>query len=67
MDTSEAKNRRWGSLDQLRQQYPLGRTRAYELLKIGKLRAKRLGGRTIWDFDSVDALFASLPDHGTGA
>ena len=53
MDTPEIERRRWGSLDQLRKQYPLGRTRAYELLKAGKLRAKRLGGRTIWDFDRL--------------
>ena len=59
--------RRWGSLEQLRQRYPWGKTRAYELLKDGKLRAKRLGGRTIWDFESADALIASLPDYGQGA
>lgn len=62
-----ASTPRWGSLDQLRQRYPLGKTRAYQLLSEGKLKAKRLGGRTIWDFASADELFELLPDYGREA
>lgn len=57
---------RWGSLRQLCDRYPVARTRAYLLLKEGKLRAKKFGSRTIWDLDSADELFASLPDFDVG-
>lgn len=66
MTLPKIESRRWGSLTQLREHYPLSRTRAYQLLAQGKLRAKRLGGRTIWDFESADALFDALPDLGEG-
>ncbi len=66
MNNNIESERRWGSLEQLRQRYPLGRTRAYQLLNEGKLKAKRLGGRTVWDFASADQLFTSLPDYGQG-
>jgi hypothetical protein len=54
----------WGTTRQLTDRYPLARTRAYELLAQGKLRAKRLGRRTIWNFESADELFNGLPDVG---
>jgi hypothetical protein len=57
---------RWGSLKELCQQYPFARTRAYELLHEGKLRAKKFGDRTVWDFSSADELFASLPNFKRG-
>lgn len=53
---------RWATFNDLRDLYPLSRNRAYKLLALGKLRAKRLGGRTVWDLKSAEALFESLPD-----
>jgi hypothetical protein len=38
------------------------KTKAYELLKLGKIRAKRVGGRTAWDLTSADEYIASCPD-----
>jgi hypothetical protein len=67
MQNTESNQRRWGSFEQLKQQYPVGKTRAYELLKCHKLKAKKLGRRTIWDLDSAEAFFASLPDYERGA
>jgi hypothetical protein len=40
----------------------LSRSRAYELLKAGVLRAKKLGRRTGIVRASVDAYLAALPD-----
>lgn len=57
---------RWGSLKELRQRFPVGRTRAYQLLNEKKLRAKKFGSRTVWDFSSADELFTSLPDYVRG-
>ena len=54
----------WGTTRQFLARYPIARTRAYELLAQGKLRAKRLGRRTIWNFESADELFNGLPDVG---
>lgn len=53
---------RWGTLHQLTQNYPLKKTVAYKLLGEGKLRAKKLNGKTVWDLASADELFESLPD-----
>jgi hypothetical protein len=55
---------RWGTLQQLRDRYSINRNRAYQLLRENKLRAKKLGGRTVWDFASADELFETLPDCG---
>jgi hypothetical protein len=65
--TSEAP--RWGDFKALQNRFPgaWGRTRAYALLNEGKLRAKRVGGRTLWDFASADELIAGSPDAGKGA
>ena len=55
---------RWGDLKALQASYPgiFGKTTAYELRKNKKLRTKKLGGKTLWSFDSADALIASLPE-----
>jgi len=60
---------RWGDLKALQAHFPgaFGRTRAYELLKENKLRAKKLGGRTLWDFAAAEALIESLPEFGEAA
>jgi hypothetical protein len=53
----------WGDLKALLRRYPgvFKRTRAYQLRAEGKLRTKKLGGRTIWEFASADELIESLP------
>ena len=58
---------RWGTVQQLCQRYPLSRSRAYKLLAEKKLRAKKLDGRTIWDLESAEQLFADLPDYDQAA
>ena len=57
---------RWGDLKSLQARFPgaFGRTRAYVLLGEGKLRAKKLGGRTLWDFQSAQELIEGLPAIG---
>ena len=59
---------RWGNFKALQSQFPgaWGRTRAYQLLHEGKLRAKKLGGRTLWDFAAAEELIAQSPDIGMG-
>ena len=39
----------------------VGRTRAYELIAAGLIRAVKLGNSTLIDLDSVDQFHASLP------
>lgn len=60
---------RWGDLKSLQARFPgaFGRTRAYAMLASGKLRAKKFGNRTLWDFASAEELIANLPDAGTKA
>jgi hypothetical protein len=67
--TTDIPAPRWGDWKALQAKYPgaWGHTRAYELLKQGKLRAKKLGRRTLWDFDAAEALIASLPEIGKEA
>ena len=69
MNTSNTESPRWGDLKALQARFPgaFGRTKAYEYLNSGKLRAKRVGGRTLWDFFSAEELIAGSPDAGKGA
>lgn len=55
---------RWGDLNALQARFPgaFNRTRAYQMLNDGKLRAKKLGGRTLWDFAAAEALIEASPD-----
>ncbi|GAA5058250.1 hypothetical protein GCM10023208_24550 [Erythrobacter westpacificensis] len=46
---------------------PFKKTIAYKLLGEGKLRAKKLGSRTIWDAQSREEYLASLPDFDQAA
>lgn len=57
---------RWGDLKSLQARYPgaFGRTRAYALLAEAKLRAKKFGGRTLWDFEAAQELIENLPAIG---
>jgi hypothetical protein len=38
-----------------------GRTKAYELIKNGKIIAYKMGGQTMVDTDSIDSYHMSLP------
>ncbi|OKO77873.1 hypothetical protein AC630_20325 [Bradyrhizobium sp. AS23.2] len=38
-----------------------GRTKAYELIKKGKIIAYKMGGQTMVDADSIDAYHLTLP------
>ncbi|UPT91703.1 helix-turn-helix domain-containing protein [Bradyrhizobium barranii subsp. apii] len=38
-----------------------GRTKAYELISQDRIRAYKMGGKTMIDLDSVDEYHASLP------
>jgi excisionase family DNA binding protein len=44
-----------------------GRTKAYELIAHEKIRAYKMGGKTMIDLDSVDEYHASLPRVETRA
>lgn len=59
--TSEA---RWGDFKAFQERYPgaIQKTKAYALLKEGKLRAKKFGSRVLWSFDAMDELIESLED-----
>ena len=56
---------RWGTITDLCQRYPFSRARAYRLLSAGKLSARKMGGRTIWDLDSAERYLADLPEYST--
>lgn len=58
---------RWGTVNQLCQRYPLSRSRAYRLLAEGKLKARKMSGRTIWDLASAEQFFAELPEYEQAA
>lgn len=55
---------RWADFRGLQAAFPgaFQKSKAYELLASGKLRAKKLGRRTLWDLSSVEELIANLPD-----
>jgi excisionase family DNA binding protein len=41
--------------------YGIGRTKLYDLIREGRLDARKLGARTLVTVASLDALLASLP------
>ena len=44
----------------------LSRSRIYEALKLGELRAIKAGRRTLIPFSELEAYLASLPSYGAG-
>jgi hypothetical protein len=42
--------------------YGIGRTKLYELLAMGALKASKLGAKTLIDVEAADAFFGALPD-----
>lgn len=51
------------SIDQFCDQVGVGRTKAYELINSGELKAKKIGRRTIIPRSCVEAWQESLPDY----
>jgi excisionase family DNA binding protein len=47
--------------------YGWGKTTTYDLLRKKRIRAKKLGAKTLIEFASVDAYLASLPAYGEDA
>jgi excisionase family DNA binding protein len=45
------------------ERYPFSRTHTYELLQKGKLRAAKLGKKTLVNTESADELLAGLPEY----
>jgi hypothetical protein len=45
------------------EKYPFSRTRTYEFLKYGKLKANKLGKQTLIDCESADVLLKELPQY----
>lgn len=53
---------RYGSLDEWCALSGLGKTRSYQLLRDGDLKAKKIGRRTLIDLDAGMAWLARQPD-----
>lgn len=60
---------RWADGKAVEALYPgmLRKTRRYELLNAGAIKAKKSGRKTLFDTESIDAYIASLPDYGQAA
>lgn len=69
MSTPNTDAPRWGDFKALQARFPgaWGRTQAYKMLNQGLLRAKKVGGRTLWDFDYAEELITNSPDAGREA
>lgn len=52
------------SVSQATARYGVGRTKLYELLGSGALKARKLGAKTLIDVDCADRFFSSLPAFG---
>lgn len=49
------------SIGEFVQQYGVGRTTTYEEIKSGRLRARKIGKRTIIDVEDAEAWLRNLP------
>jgi excisionase family DNA binding protein len=52
------------SVSQAMARYGVGRTKIYELLGDGSLKARKLGAKTLIDVEAADRFFLSLPAFG---
>ena len=57
------RERRAWSIGALSQATGIGRTRLYEEIRYKRLRAKKLGARTVITAEAADAWLAELPDY----
>jgi len=55
------------SIGEFSQAYGVGRTKIYEEIKSGRLRARKVGKRTVIIDDDAEAWFSRLPVLGPGA
>ncbi|WP_157573301.1 excisionase family DNA-binding protein [Novosphingobium sp. AAP83] len=54
----------YGDIHSVAARYGWQKTKTYELLRQKKIRAKKLGTKTLVEFASVDQYLASLPSFG---
>jgi hypothetical protein len=68
-DSAASIRPKWGDAKAVDRHFPnaIGKSKRYELLKEGTLRAKKFGRSTIWDLDSIASYIESLPDYGQAA
>jgi excisionase family DNA binding protein len=59
--------RRGFTIDEFCRRYPVGRTKVYGELSSGRLRARKIGRRTIITADDAEAWFSRLPIMGRPA
>lgn len=64
MKNQEASPAAFGDVKVTCARYGFGKTRAYELLRDKKIRARKLGSKTLIEFASVDEYLATLPAYG---
>ncbi len=57
-------NATFGDIKYTCRRYGFGRSTCYEMLKDQRIRAKKLGARTLIELASVDEYLASLPSFG---
>jgi hypothetical protein len=62
--TSESTNHRWATRKEAMAYGRIGSTKLNDLMRAGKLRAKKLGRKVLIDLQSMDDLYASLPEVG---
>lgn len=67
MNYQEATPATHGDIKSTCLRYGFGKTTAYELLRDRKIRAKKLGAKTLIEFASVDEYLATLPEYGEAA
>jgi excisionase family DNA binding protein len=60
-DSDENKRRRLAEFKDGCRYGKFGKTKAYELIAQARIRAYKMGGKTLIDLDSIDEYHASLP------
>lgn len=67
MNNQESTPATHGDIKATCARYGFGKTTAYELLRDRKIRARKLGAKTLIEFASVDEYLATLPSYGEAA